>query len=207
MQLRALRREREKAQDRITPEFLIARLRTTLPADAIVLNEAITNYGVVANHMERSRPGTLFTSGGSSLGWSGGAAIGMKLAAPQSTVVAVSGDGCFLFSQPSTVFWMARKYRTPFVQVVLNNGGWRAPRFSLLQVHPEGYASRSEDIGTSFHPRPDYVGIAEAAGGAFGEVVNAPEELDSAIAAALSAVRNDRRAAVLDVRLSTDDAV
>ena len=59
-------------------------------------------------------------------------------------VVAVVGDGDFLFGQPSTAFWMARRYMTvrvcvphaergrsrlgshsqPFLTVVLNNGGW-----------------------------------------------------------------------------------
>ena len=54
----------------------------------------------------------------------GGAAIGTKLAAPDKTVVALSGDGCYMFSIPSTVHWMAAKYETPFLQVVYNNRGW-----------------------------------------------------------------------------------
>ena len=199
--LAAARRERESADGAVTPEYLAARLRERLADDAIVLNEGITNYGSVGAHLERTRPGTLYTSGGGSLGWSGGAAIGMKLAAPERTVVSICGDGCFLFSQPSTVFWMARRYRTPFMQIVLNNRGWRAPRFSLLQVHPDGYASRSNDIGMSFDPPPDYAGIAAAAGGALGLIVKTPEVLDAAIEAGLSAVRDEQRCAVLDVWL------
>lgn len=195
------RRSRETAEGVITPEFLVARLRRAIDAETIVLNEGITNYGVVADHMERSLPRTLFASGGSSLGWSGGAAIGAKLAAPEKTVVAVTGDGSYMFSQPSTVFWMARRYRTPFLQMVLNNRGWRAPRFSLLQVHPDGYASRADDIGVSFDPPPDYAGIAAAAGGALGLTVRTPEELDGSIARGLAAVRDEGRAAVLDVWL------
>ena len=49
----------------------------------------------------------------------GGAAVGAKLAAPDATVLAVTGDGSYLFSVPSSVHWMAARYRTPFVQVVL----------------------------------------------------------------------------------------
>ncbi len=33
---------------------------------------------------------------------------------------------------PSTVHWMARHYETPFLQVVYNNRGWKAPKFSAL---------------------------------------------------------------------------
>ncbi|WP_216073474.1 thiamine pyrophosphate-dependent enzyme, partial [Acinetobacter baumannii] len=67
--------------------------------------------------------------------------------------------------------WMARQYRTPFLQVVFNNRGWRAPRYSTLAVHPSGYASRSDDLGVAFDPPPDYSAIAAAAGGAFARKV------------------------------------
>ena len=47
-----------------------------------MLNEGITNYPTIFDHLAMSRPGSIFASGGGSLGWSGGAAIGAKLAAP-----------------------------------------------------------------------------------------------------------------------------
>ena len=56
--------------------------------DAIVLSEGITNYPAISDHIAPSEPGTFFASGGGSLGWNGGAAIGAKLAAPERTVVA-----------------------------------------------------------------------------------------------------------------------
>ena len=151
--------------------------------------------------MARGKPGTIFASGGSSLGWHGGAAIGAKLAAPERTVVSLTGDGSYLFSVPSTVHWMARRYRTPFLTVVYNNRGWRAPKLSALAVHPDGYAAKAADIDVDFDPVPDYGGIAAAAGGAFSRKVQRPEELDEAIAQALEAMRTEKRAAVLDVIL------
>jgi acetolactate synthase-1/2/3 large subunit len=151
--------------------------------------------------MARGKPGTILASGGSSLGWHGGAAIGAKLAAPERTVVALTGDGSYLFSVPATVHWMARRYRTPFLTVVYNNRGWRAPKLSALAIHPHGHASRAADIGVDFDPVPDYGGIAAAAGGAFARRVKRPEEVDAAIAAALDAVLVEKRAAVLDVVL------
>ena len=48
---------------------------------------------------------------------------------------------------------------------------------------------------------PDYGGIAAASGGAFARKVHRPDEVDSAIAEALEAVRVHKRAAVLDVVL------
>ena len=200
--LAAERINRAHAGERtITAEFLTACLRDHIGDDAIVLNEGITNYDVIFDQLARSRPGTILASGGSSLGWSGGAAIGAKLAAPERTVVSLTGDGSYLFSVPSTVHWMARRYRTPFLTVIYNNGGWRAPKLSALAVHPAGYAAQAADIGVGFDPAPDYGGIAAAAGGAFARRVQRPEEVDDAIAQALDAVRTQKRAAVLDVML------
>ena len=147
-------------------------------------------------------PGTMFASGGGSLGWSGGAAIGMKLAAPEKTFVVMSGDGSYMFSQPSTVHWMARRYRTPFLQIVYNNRGWKAPKFSALAVHPDGFASRAEDLDLSFDPPPDYAGVAAAAGGAFARVVKRPQDVEAAIAEGLRVVLEEQRCAVIDVWLS-----
>jgi acetolactate synthase-1/2/3 large subunit len=97
---------------------------------------------------------------------------------------------------------MARRYGTPFLQVVYNNGGWKAPRHSTVAVHPEGLASRGADIGTSFDPAPDYAGIAAAAGDAHAERVRLPDELLGALERAVSAVRDERRCAVVDVRVA-----
>lgn len=193
-------RERPPA-DGISPEFAIAALRPHLDSDTIVLNEAITNYPLVVDHLGSMRAGSLFASGGGSLGWHGGAAIGVKLACPEKTVIAMTGDGSYLFSVPASVYWMARQYAAPFLTVIFNNRGWRAPKLSALAVHPSGYASRANDLGVAFDPPPDYAAIAAAAGGAFAATVRQAEEMEQALAAAFHAVREERRAAVLDVWL------
>jgi acetolactate synthase-1/2/3 large subunit len=187
--------------DVITAEYLTARVRERIDRDTIVMNEGITNYMAISDHIGRTLPQTRFTSGASSLGWNGGAAIGIKLAAPDKTVVSLTGDGSYMFSQPSTVHWIASRYKTPFLHVIYNNRGWRAPKFSTLSVHPTGFASKSDDIGVAFDPPPDYAGIAAAAGGAFARMVKRPDELDSALEEALHVVRAEGRAAVLDVWL------
>ena len=189
-------------RDIITPEYLTACVRRRVGLDAIVVNEGITNYPAICDHMARQKPGTMFASGGGSLGWSGGAAIGMKLAAPDKPLVVMCGDGSYMFSAPSTVHWMARRYRTPFLQVIFNNRGWKAPKFSTLAVHPDGFASRAKDLDLSFDPPPDYCGIAAAAGGAFARVIKRPEEVEAGVAEGLRAVLEEQRCAVLDVWLA-----
>jgi acetolactate synthase-1/2/3 large subunit len=185
----------------ISAEFVSATVRRHLGDDAIVLNEGITNYPAVANHIAPTRPGSMFASGAGSLGWNGGAAIGMKLAAPEKTIVSITGDGSYMFSIPSTVHWMARQYETPFLHVVLNNRGWNAPKYSALAVHPKGYASRANSIDVAFDPPPDYSAIAAAAGGAYARAVTRPEDVEPAVVEALRIVREEKRSAVLDMWL------
>ncbi len=198
---RAALAKREVPGDILTAEQVVACVNRVVGEDAIVLNEGISNYHVVCDGMRREKPGTLFTSGSSSLGWNGGAAIGVKLAKPDAKVVAMTGDGSYMFSVPATVHWMARNYRTPFLQVVFNNRGWKSPKLSTLAVHPDGYASRANDIGTRFDPPPDYAGIAAAAGGAEAIRIRQPDEVEEAVARAWAVVLEEKRCAVIDAWL------
>ncbi|ADU51967.1 thiamine pyrophosphate TPP-binding domain-containing protein [Thermaerobacter marianensis DSM 12885] len=184
----------------ISPEFLTACIREVIDDETIVLTETITNYEVVSKHLPRNKPGTLFASGASSLGWSGGAAIGVKLAVPEATVVSLTGDGSYLFSNPTTVYWMARKYCTPFLTVIYNNGGWRAPQLSTLSIHSRGYASRTPNFWSVLTPPADLAKVAEAAGGAYAHTVQSPSELLDVLTTGLQWVRRGR-SAVIDVRI------
>jgi len=182
-------------------EHVLTCIRTQLGPQSIVLNEGITNYHFIFDYIAMTRPGSMFASGGGSLGWNGGAAIGVKLANPEAEVVAITGDGSYLFSVPSSVHWIAKRYATPFLQIVLNNQGWNAPRFSTLAVHPAGFASRDADLALSFAPSPDYAGIAVASGQAHGIVIDGPTSVEQKIAEAFEVLREDRRCVVVDVRL------
>jgi acetolactate synthase I/II/III large subunit len=185
----------------ITPEYLTACVRDAIAGeDALVLSEAVTSFHVVARHLRLNRPGSLISSGGGSLGWAGGGAVGAKLAAADRTVVCLVGDGSYLFGVPSSAQWVARRYRTPALTVIYDNHGWRAPKQSTLALHADGVAAREADFGTSFDPAADLAGIARAAGGAHARTVADPAELPGALKEALAAV-HDGTSAVLSVQL------
>ncbi len=194
-------RAAEQRQDVLTPAVLTAAVRERLDQRSIVISEGVSNFKVIFDHIASTRPGSFLSSGGGSLGYHGGAAVGARLAAPDHTVVALCGDGTYLFSQPSTVHWLARRYAAPFLTVVYNNRGWRAPRLSALGLYPDGYASRASELGVSFDPPADYAGIAAAAGGALAVTVRSVAELDDALDRAFHAVRVEGRAAVVDAWL------
>ncbi|KAH6869693.1 thiamine pyrophosphate enzyme, N-terminal TPP binding domain-containing protein [Thelonectria olida] len=197
---------------KMTSAFVCSTLRKVLPEDTIFAVEAVTNAVTVAEQIRATIPGQWINCGGGGLGWSGGAALGIKLAAdaadgrvankPSRVVVQIVGDGSFLFSVPASVYWISHRYGIPILTVVLNNKGWNAPRRSMLLVHPDGLASRASnsELNISFDPSPNYSEIARAAsdGQIFAVRVKSAEELQSSLQGALEAVKSGT-SAVLDV--------
>ena len=189
-------REQPRRDGAITAEYLTACVRRLIEdEDALVLTEVVTSSRVVAEHLRPNRPGSVLHHGGSALGWADGAAIGAKLAAPDRTVVCLVGDGSFLFGVPSSAQWVARRYGTPALTVIYDNRGWAAPKFSTLQVHPDGAAASADDFNVSFEPEVDLPGVARAAG-AYGVTVSSPDELPQVLKDALAVVHGGRSAVV-----------
>ena len=86
----------------ITPQWLSYCIGQAIDEDTILLDECVTNSDHVDTYIQRNMPGTLYRSGGSSLGWGLGAATGTKLARPDGTVVTVVGDGTFIYGHPTS---------------------------------------------------------------------------------------------------------
>jgi acetolactate synthase-1/2/3 large subunit len=87
----------------LNPAFLFATLNEKLSQDDIVLNEAIRNAPVLQQHITRTKPHSYVGLAGGGLGFSGGMALGLKLAQRHRRVVQVIGDGGFHFSSPDSV--------------------------------------------------------------------------------------------------------
>ncbi|KAF2456266.1 acetolactate synthase [Lineolata rhizophorae] len=184
--------------------YLCSRLKKNCPEDTIWCIEAVTNTVFVADQLQVTRPGAWINCGGGGLGWSGGAALGIKLAADKESrkqfVCQIVGDGTYLFSVPGSVYWIANRYKIPVLTIVLNNCGWQAPRRSMLLVYPDGDASKASNskLNISFAPTPDYSGIARAASG--GEIwakhVGAAADLDGVLAEAIKTVQGGTSAVV-----------
>jgi acetolactate synthase-1/2/3 large subunit len=189
-ELAAAAAERERPDGEvITPEYLTACVREAIDENTVVLNEGISNYQVINEHLRANRPGSVLTSGGGSLGWYAGAALGVKLARPDQTVVSLVGDGTYLFGVPASAQWVARRYNLPSLTVIYDNRGWKSPKLSTVGVHPHGVAAQHNDFGVSFTPEADLPGIARAASGAWARTVSRADELPAAVKDAFAAVR------------------
>jgi len=177
----------------INPHYLMAELGKVLDDDAIIFNEGVTNAGAVLLQIPRSRPNTTMRSGGGGLGWSGGLALGAKLAAPERMMVQISGDGGFYFGNPSSVFAVSQQYKLPIFSIVMDNTGWNAVKQSTLRVFPEGEAKAASEFESELAPKVAFTKVGEAFG-AYGEEIGDPADVPAAIARCLKEVRGGRSA-------------
>jgi acetolactate synthase I/II/III large subunit len=193
----------KKAQKPISPEWLCYCIDQALDQEAIVVAETVTNRQALLRQLRRTRPASYFQSGGSSLGWGLGAALGAKLARPASTVVALVGDGSFVFGCPTAALWDSSASKAPFLTVIFNNERYNAPNLALNQAlgRPGGSEQPGIRVGIDIQPPPDYASIARACF-AYAKRVEDPDELLPALKTALHEVRSGR-SAVLDVAIST----
>lgn len=187
----------------LTPIGVMRALSTVIDAEDIVVEEAVTNASAVYEGLERSKPGTIMAPAAPGLGWALGGSLGVKLARPDRRVIAVTGDGAFLFGVPTSAFMMAAQWETPFLAVILNNNGYRASRLPVYGLFPDGVsARRREAVGTRFTKAPDYPALA-AACHAHGERVEKAEDLVPALRRAL-AVLDSGQAAILECVVEQD---
>ncbi len=177
----------------INPHYLMAELGKVLDDEDIVFNEAIRNAGAVLMQMPRRLPNTMVGTGGGGLGWSGGMALGAKLAAPGRLMVQVAGDGSFYFGGPCSVFAVSQQYDLPIFCIVLDNSGWSAVKQATLRVFPDGEAKAANAFEAELASKVEFTKIGEAFG-AYAEKVSDPVDVPAAIARCAKEVRGGRSA-------------
>jgi acetolactate synthase I/II/III large subunit len=186
---------RSKARP-IDPLWLGHQIAEFLEEDDIVIDETLP-ASRFHEFVRLSRPGSYITNPGTSGGWAPGAALGAKFAAPDRDVIAVSGDGFYMFGTPAPAIWAAAHYKMPFLMVVYQNRSYTTGTTRLNTAYPEAFAKRQgfDYEGGYFDPPIDFAREAEAAG-AYGENVRDPEDLGAALKRGRSQVRRGTPAVI-----------
>jgi acetolactate synthase-1/2/3 large subunit len=169
---------------------VIRSLSTELPRDTIVTNGAGNYTAWVHRHHQycTSRSQLAPTSG--SMGYGLPAAIAAKLLQPQRTVIAFSGDGCFLMTSQELA--TAVQYELSLVVILVNNG-----MFGTIRMHQEKrYPGRVS--GTDL-VNPDFCKLAMAHG-AHAERVKETKEFIPALQRALV----DNRPSLIELIVDPD---
>ncbi|MDA1256728.1 MAG: thiamine pyrophosphate-binding protein [Chloroflexi bacterium] len=147
--------------------------------DNAVIISGMTNIGYWSHIAYDVREGGEFITSGyfGNLGFSFPTALGAKIAAGNRGVVAICGDGGFMYSPQELA--TAKQYGINLVVLVFDNGAFGASRWDQEQRYGD------REIGTEFF-NPDWDTLA-AAFGIPSKGVDTPDELKVALRDALSA--------------------
>jgi acetolactate synthase I/II/III large subunit len=190
----------------IDPSWASYLLTQALDDNCILLDDTLGG-NPVQHYLRNSWPGSYFKGAGSSGGWAPGAAFGAKLAAPDRDVVAVTGDGFYMFGTPGPALWAGAHHNAPFMVVVNTNRSYTTGTTALYRAFGrDSYAAKQGFEGGYFDPPIDFAKEAEAAG-AYGENVRDPSELAGAYKRGLDAIRGGKPAviSIWQKRLEGDD--
>jgi benzoylformate decarboxylase len=148
-----------RSDDRsIDPDWLMMQIADSIPPDTIIVDEGLTtskNLLQFLPHRDRYSYFGMVTGG---IGWGIAAAVGVQLAQPDRTVVAISGDGSAMYS-PQT-FWTAAHLKLPILFLIFNNQGYRILKERLLAFH-----GNDQYIGMNLRePSIDFAGLATSFG-------------------------------------------
>src|SRR5260370_24955774 len=152
-------------------------IRVELPEDGIFVDEVTQGGSDARLVLPVYKPRTFLSPGYQDpLGWGFATALGAQHARPDLPVVAISGDGGFLFT--ATELATAVRHRIPLVTIVFNDGAFG----NVRRIQEERYGNRL--IGSDL-TNPDFVAFARSFGA---EAVRArsPEELRVALRRAVA---------------------
>ena len=187
----ALYRQREPSLDLWQ---VMRQLRQSMPRDAIVANGA-GNFSVWLHRFFRyGALGTQVAPTSGSMGYGVPAAIGAKIAAPERTVVCVTGDGDLMMSVQELA--TAAQYHAGVIFLVLNNS-----MYGTIRLHQERhFPGRVSGTGLV---NPDFPLLAKSFGG-LGLRVADTAAFATALNEALTYSRERRRPALIELVCDPD---
>jgi acetolactate synthase-1/2/3 large subunit len=166
----------------LAPQQVIKRLGEVAGPEAIYVAGVGQHQMWAAQFISYENPGTWLNSGGlGTMGYAVPAAMGAKVGAPDSTVWAIDGDGCFQMTNQELATCALEGI--PIKVAVINNGNLGMVRQWQTLFYDERYSNT--DLGTHKHRIPDFVKLAEALG-CVGMRCETAADLDNTIAAAMA---------------------
>jgi acetolactate synthase I/II/III large subunit len=171
----------------VAPQRALAELQSIVPSDTIFTIDSGEHFLFATHFLQTSVPdGFIAMTGLGSMGQSIGAAIGVQIAKPERTVVAICGDGCFAMNALEVATAVAEQ--VPIIVVVINDG-----RLGMVEIGQENVYGRKPMTPAS----PMDVAQLARALGAQSLIVDGPGQLEHA---ALMRMRLEGPV-VIDVRI------
>ncbi len=194
---------REHEHDAIVhPSVLEAQMAALLPRNTIMVQESSTARTTLIPFGYQAMAWT--RSGGGSLGFGVGGAIGAKLAAGRERPVVLHlGDGALGYSAAG--FWTMARYNTAVLTIVSNNEAYQVVRTNWAREMPDSKMVREGKYPGIYlgGPAVDYVSLARSQG-VEGERVATVKELEPALRRGLDRVTKDNRPYLIDVTVARE---
>ncbi|HEX8865477.1 MAG TPA: acetolactate synthase large subunit [Lentzea sp.] len=187
------------ADGMLAPQYVIERLSKLVGPEAVYTAGVGQHQMWAAQYVKYERPGSFINSGGAgTMGFAVPAAMGAQVGAPDRTVWAIDGDGCFQMTNQELATCAAEGI--PIKVAIINNGNLGMVR----QWQTLFYQGRYSNTRLGTHQRhPDFVRLAEALGCA-GLRCTEQSEVDEVI---LKAMSIDDRPVVVDFVVGQDAQV
>lgn len=166
-----------KGDETFSPKEIIEEIKKNVGDDAYLVTDVGQHQIWSAQYFGVEKPRHFVSSGGlGTMGFGLGAAVGTQIANPESTVVNITGDGCFHMNlqELST----AAKECLPIIEVIMNNNVLGMVRQWQRLFYDERFSY------TTLNKPTNYDKVAEGLG-ANAFTVNNIDELKAAIKAAL----------------------
>ena len=164
----------------VSPQYVIERLGAIAGPEAIYAAGVGQHQMWAAQFIKYEKPRTWLNSGGAgTMGYAVPAAMGAKVACPDSTVWAVDGDGCFQMTNQELVTCSVNDI--PIKVAIINNSSLGMVR----QWQTLFYESRYSNTDLQSHRLPDFVKLADAYG-CHGLRCESPEQVDATIEKAMA---------------------
>jgi acetolactate synthase-1/2/3 large subunit len=190
----------------IDPIWLCYCINEVIDTEVAIINETITHGRIIHSYIENNRtePGTRYDATGpvahTGLGQGMGVALGVKLAKPEKTVIALEGDGAFNYNPVLAAFGAAQEYDLPFMTIIFNNSCYAAMK-GHARYYPKGHSvTQNQYYGVGCGPTPDYAKLVEAYDG-YSETVDDPSEIIQSLQRTLKKTQ-EGQVTLLDVRLN-----
>ena len=182
----------------LSPQYVIERISALTGPEAIYVAGVGQHQMWAAQFVKYENPRTWLNSGGlGTMGYAVPAAMGAKVGAPDTTVWAIDGDGCFQMTNQELVTCALNNI--PIKVAIINNESLGMVR----QWQTLFYEGRYSNTNPESKRVPDFVKLADAMG-CVGLTCDRPEDVDAVIKLANSI--NDQPV-VVDFRVFRDAMV
>ena len=177
--------------DPISTERLVSEMDDILEKDTCIVSEADAGLTTITNLLSYGGKNKQYLSNsGIALGWGLPAAFGAKLAHPDTPVVAIVGEGAFLFSGPQPL-WSYSRYKAPITVIVLNNKSYNNERNRIWTHGGRQFETGRDMVCYLGDPDVNFVKLGEAFD-VPGEIVNKASKIKDALKRAKKENENGR---------------